>query len=122
MESQPDNPFGTRWSRLDGVDLLRGLAILLVLLNHVNMRLVLAHIPYGAALPPFLLSMLVWNGQTGVQIFFAISGFLITATSIKRWRDLSGLRPLDFYRIRFARIAPLLLLVRVLPVRVRNPV
>jgi peptidoglycan/LPS O-acetylase OafA/YrhL len=114
MESQPDNPFGTRWSRLDGVDLLRGLAILLVLLNHVNMRLVLAHIPYGAALPPFLLSMMVWNGQTGVQIFFAISGFLITATSIKRWRDLSRLRPLDFYRIRFARIAPLLMLVLLL--------
>ena len=111
MEGQLVDPFGRRWLRLDGVDLLRGLAILLVLLNHVNMRLVIGHIPYGAALPPFLLSMLVWNGQTGVQIFFAISGFLITATSIRRWRDLSEVRVLDFYRIRFARIAPLLLLL-----------
>ena len=27
------------WKRLDGVDLLRGLAIFFVLMNHVNMRL-----------------------------------------------------------------------------------
>jgi uncharacterized membrane protein YeiB len=27
------------WTRLDGVDLLRGLAIFFVLMNHVNMRL-----------------------------------------------------------------------------------
>jgi peptidoglycan/LPS O-acetylase OafA/YrhL len=26
------------WTRLDGVDLLRGLAIFFVLMNHVNMR------------------------------------------------------------------------------------
>lgn len=64
----PDDPFGRRWTRLDGVDLLRGLAILLVLLNHVNMRLVIGHIPYGAALPPFLFSTLVWNGERGHDI------------------------------------------------------
>lgn len=111
MERQPDDPFGRRWPRLDGVDLLRGLAILFVLLNHVNMRLVIGHIPYGSRLPRFLLSTLVWNGQNGVQMFFAISGFLITSTSIRRWGDLSSVRVLDFYRIRFARIAPLLLLL-----------
>ena len=47
MERQPDDAFARRWPRLDGVDLLRGLAILFVLLNHVNMRLVIGHIPYG---------------------------------------------------------------------------
>jgi peptidoglycan/LPS O-acetylase OafA/YrhL len=90
---------------------MRGLAILFVLLNHVNMRLVIGHIPYGTRLPRFLLPTLVWNGQHGVQMFFAISGFLITSTSIRRWGDLSRVRVLDFYRIRFARIAPLLLLL-----------
>lgn len=105
--------FGRTWPRLEGVDLLRGLAILFVLLNHVNMRLVIGHIPYGTRVPPSILPILVWNGQHGVQMFFAISGFLITSTSIRRWGDLSRVRVADFYRIRFARIAPLLLLLLV---------
>ena len=99
------------WHRLDGVDLLRGLAILFVLMNHVNMRLVIAHIPYGQALPHQFLSALVWNGQRGVQIFFAVSGFLITSTTLRRWGTLSQIGVRDFYLLRFARIAPLLLLL-----------
>src|SRR5262249_23850659 len=97
------------WSRLDGVDLLRGLAILFVLMNHVNMRLLSAHIPYADAFPEQLVSSLVWNGQRGVQIFFAVSGFLITSTTIRRWDSLSGAGVRAFYQMRFARIAPLLL-------------
>jgi len=99
------------WSRLDGVDVLRGLAILLVLLNHVNMRLVIAGIPYGHSLPRQLFSSLVWSGQYGVQIFFAVSGFLITSTSLRRWGGPSGVLPRAFYLLRVARIAPLLLLL-----------
>ena len=91
--------------------MLRGVAIFLVLMNHVNMRLVIAGIPYGDILPGSVLSALVWNGQHGVQIFFAISGFLITATSLRRWGSPAGIRPRDFYLLRFARIAPLLLLL-----------
>jgi peptidoglycan/LPS O-acetylase OafA/YrhL len=97
------------WMRLDGVDLLRGLAILFVLMNHVNMRLFLAKIPYSHGLPAQLTSSLVWNGQRGVQMFFAISGFLITATSLRRWGMLAKVSVRDFYLLRFARIAPLLL-------------
>jgi len=96
-------------TRLDGVDLLRGLAILTVLLNHVNMRLFLAKIPYTAGLPHQLVSSLFWSGQRGVQIFFAASGFLITSTSIRRWGSLSRVETGAFYRMRFARIAPLLI-------------
>ena len=96
------------WTRLDGVDVLRGLAILFVLMNHVNMRLRIARVPYATGLPDQLVSSLVWNGQRGVQIFFAISGFLITATSIRRWGSLSRVSSRDFYLLRFARIAPLL--------------
>ena len=99
------------WARLDGVDILRGLAIFFVLMNHVNMRLFLAKIPYTQGLPPQLASSLVWNGLYGVQMFFAVSGFLITSTSIRRWGSLSRVSVRDFYALRFARIGPLLLLL-----------
>jgi peptidoglycan/LPS O-acetylase OafA/YrhL len=99
------------WARLDGVDILRGLAIFFVLMNHVNMRLFLAKIPYTHGLASQLVSSLVWNGQHGVQMFFAVSGFLITSTSIRRWGSLSRIGVRDFYALRFARIAPLLLLL-----------
>jgi peptidoglycan/LPS O-acetylase OafA/YrhL len=97
--------------RLDGVDVLRGLAIFFVLMNHVHMRLRLAGIPYTDGLPEQLVGSLVWNGQFGVQIFFAVSGFLIASTSIRRWGSLSRLSVRDFYGFRFARIAPLLILL-----------
>jgi peptidoglycan/LPS O-acetylase OafA/YrhL len=97
------------WMRLDGVDILRGLAILFVLMNHVNMRLFLAKLPYTHGLPAQLTSSLVWNGQRGVQMFFAISGFLITSTSLRRWGSLASVSVRDFYLLRIARIAPLLL-------------
>jgi peptidoglycan/LPS O-acetylase OafA/YrhL len=97
------------WTRIDGVDLLRGLAIFLVLMNHVNMRLLFAGVPYTRGLPHQLVSSLVWNGQRGVQMFFAISGFLITSTALRRWNSLKAIGIGDFYRLRFARIGPLLL-------------
>src|SRR5271156_2357975 len=99
------------WKRLDGVDLLRGLAIFFVLMNHVNMRLVIAKIPYTANIPALLVPSLVWNGQFAVNIFFAVSGFLITSTTLRRWGPLANVNVRDFYRLRFARIAPLFILV-----------
>jgi peptidoglycan/LPS O-acetylase OafA/YrhL len=99
------------WTRLDGVDLLRGLAIFFVLMNHVNMRLLGAKVPYTHGLPPQLVYSLVWNGQFGVQIFFAVSGFLITSTTLRRWGSVSTVNVREFYQLRFARIAPLLLLL-----------
>jgi peptidoglycan/LPS O-acetylase OafA/YrhL len=97
------------WSRLDGVDLLRGLAIFFVLMNHVSIRLLGAHVPYTRYLPEQMEHLLVWNGQLGVQMFFVVSGFLITSISLRRWNPLSRIRIRDFYVLRFARIAPLLL-------------
>jgi peptidoglycan/LPS O-acetylase OafA/YrhL len=99
------------WTRLDVVDLLRGLAIFFVLMNHVNMQLRGAGVPYTQGLPAQLVYSLVWNGQFGVQIFFAVSGFLITSTTLRRWGSLSGVGVREFYQLRFARIAPLLLLL-----------
>ena len=100
---------GGNWKRLAGVDVLRGLAILFVLLNHVHMRLAIAGIHYVADTSKPLIASLIWNGQFGVQIFFAVSGFLITSTALRRWHTLSNVRLADFYRLRVARIAPMLL-------------
>ena len=91
------------------MDVLRGLAILFVLLNHVHMRLAIAHIPYASDISRPLIASIVWNGQFGVQIFFAVSGFLITSTALRRWGTLSNLRLRDFYLLRIARIVPMLL-------------
>jgi len=102
---------GSIGQRLQGVDVLRALAILFVLMNHVNMRLRIARIPYTEGLPEQLVTSLVWNGQRGVQIFFAVSGFLITAMSLRRWESLSRVSVRGFYLMRFARIVPLLLLL-----------
>ena len=99
------------WGRIDGVDLLRGLAILFVLMNHMNMRLLGAKVAYTRGLPDQLVYSLVWNGQFGVQMFFAVSGFLITSTTLRRWGSLGRVGVRDFYWRRFARIGPLLLLL-----------
>src|ERR1700745_2219004 len=100
-------------NRLDGIDLVRGLAILFVLMNHINIRLLGADGLYTRFLPGQLVHFLFWNGQLGVQMFFAVSGFLITSISLRRWTPLSNIRVHDFYILRFARIAPLLFLLLV---------
>ena len=97
--------------RLDGIDLLRGLAIFFVLMNHINIRLLGAKVLYTRFLPAQLTHFLVWNGQLGVQIFFAVSGFLITSITIRRWGPLAQVNLRGFYLFRFARIAPLLFLL-----------
>jgi peptidoglycan/LPS O-acetylase OafA/YrhL len=97
--------------RLDGIDLLRGLAIFFVLMNHINIRLLGADVLYTRFLPAQLVHLLVWNGQLGVQMFFAVSGFLITSITLRRWGLLAQVNLPGFYRLRFARIAPLLLLL-----------
>src|SRR4051812_25326840 len=99
------------WRRLDGIDLLRGLSIFFVLMNHVNIRLILAKVPYTAGWPLQFKNSLVYNAQFGVQIFFAVSGFLITSMALRRWGSLSEINLRQFYRPRFARIAPLFLLL-----------
>lgn len=97
--------------RIVGIDLLRGLAIVFVLLNHIHMRLLGSSILYTKGWPTQLELSLVWNGQFAVQMFFVLSGFLITSTTLKRWHSFSEVRVLAFYKLRFARIAPLLALV-----------
>ena len=98
-------------SRLDGVDVLRGISILAVVLLHILIRFSFADIHLGSDWPRLARRIVFNNGGNGVTVFFAISGFLITLTSMRRFGSLAALRPAVFYRIRFARIMPLLLLL-----------
>lgn len=95
--------------RIDGIDLLRGVSIIAVVLTHINQRLPLEETSAGSWIPWFLSSAVLRSGYLGVVIFFVISGFLITSTSINRWGALGRLKALTFYSNRFARIAPPLL-------------
>ena len=95
--------------RFDTIDLLRGLSIVSVVLLHTWLRMHFAGFHLHFPPSPWALFVLLRNGGNGVTLFFAISGFLITLTSLRRFGSLANMRPGVFYRIRFARIAPLLL-------------
>jgi peptidoglycan/LPS O-acetylase OafA/YrhL len=97
--------------RFETLDVLRGLSILSVVLLHSWIRFrgedQQLHLPISRD----LFNLIFRNGDNGVTIFFAVSGFLIAFTSIKRFGSLAAIEAARFYRIRFARIAPLLLLI-----------
>jgi peptidoglycan/LPS O-acetylase OafA/YrhL len=97
--------------RLDGIDVLRGLSILAVILLHTLIRFAGEHVRLGWNWPKYTRHFVFLNGGNGVTTFFAVSGFLITLTSLRRFGSLDAVRPRVFYRIRFARIIPLLLLM-----------
>lgn len=96
-------------SRNPGIDLLRGLMIVLVVVHHLAIRIPLRDSYFFAALPRWFIDGLSFSGHEAVFVFFVISGFLITTTSLSRWRSLAGIRRKEFYVLRFARIAPCLL-------------
>lgn len=93
------------------VDALRGISILLVLLLHFHLSYDLFRSPIGRILPGPYLSNVLWNGNYGVIIFFVISGYLITSTSLRRFQSLGKISLRTFYAFRIARIYPCLLLV-----------
>lgn len=97
--------------RLPGVDVLRGLCILSVVLHHIHLRFTLGKYPVDDVLPPTLNQILFWSGLYAVIAFFVISGFLITSLSIRRWSSLGTVHAGRFYRMRMARILPCLLLI-----------
>lgn len=98
-------------ARNAGVDFLRGLSIVLVLLNHIGLRLRLTEGVLGAHLPRELLNDLNFNGSEAVYIFFVISGFLITSNALTRWGSLGAIELRGFYVRRAARILPCLVLL-----------
>jgi peptidoglycan/LPS O-acetylase OafA/YrhL len=94
---------------VQGIDLLRGLCIVAVVLHHINLRVRLDKTSLGAVMGTAASRILFWSGYNGVIVFFVISGFLITTWSIRRWGTLAQISRRQFYLMRFARIVPCLL-------------
>src|SRR3990167_2780546 len=93
--------------RNDGIDLLRGICIISVILIHCRI-----HIPFDhTIMPQWLYGLIFGSGYYGVIIFFVISGFLISSHCLQRWDGLQNIHTRSFYRMRFARIMPCLLLL-----------
>ncbi len=97
--------------RLGGVDVLRGLSVLLVTLHHIHLRFWINDYDVDGVLPKTVNQLLFWSGYYAVIAFFVISGFLITGLSIRRWGELGCIHVGRFYRMRAARILPSLLLL-----------
>ncbi|MDN4573325.1 acyltransferase [Pandoraea cepalis] len=99
---------GLRSSR---IDMLRGISILLVLFHHFNIAYPLKDTVLSAWLGWPVVRAVARNGNYGVTIFFAISGFLITSNAIRRWGRLKDIELFRFYALRAARIVPCVLLL-----------
>lgn len=96
-------------TRNAGIDLLRGIAILLVVLHHIALRISLRKGALAEFLPKWLLNAIMFNGYEAVMMFFVISGFLITTNTLTRWGSVDRVVVRDFYVRRAARILPCLL-------------
>jgi peptidoglycan/LPS O-acetylase OafA/YrhL len=85
--------------RLGGLDTLRALAIVSVIIFHLQWRLPDALRPIGRF------------GWMGVDLFFVLSGYLIGSQLLKPVRDGRSVSMLQFYRKRAFRILPVYLVV-----------
>lgn len=86
------NPENNKIKYIPGFDGMRGMAILLVMLFHTG-------------IPNFK------GGFIGVDIFFVLSGFLITSLLIKEQASTGRINLKHFYLRRILRLAPALLLL-----------
>lgn len=95
--------------RNNGIDLLRGISIFLVILLHFNIHFKLRDTFIKELLPKELFIAFFISGYYGVILFFTISGYLITLTILKRYQTLDNINIKEFYWFRFSRIFPPLL-------------
>ncbi|WP_215145608.1 acyltransferase family protein [Exiguobacterium qingdaonense] len=81
-----------RTTYMPGLDGLRTFAVLAVMLYHLNA-------PY------------ISGGFLGVDVFFVLSGYLITGILIREWTKTGTINLKSFYLARFRRLLPALLLM-----------
>jgi peptidoglycan/LPS O-acetylase OafA/YrhL len=82
---------------LDGV---RGIAILLVVANHASSQAPFSHVWQG--------------GSLGVDLFFVLSGFLITCLLLEEWERRASVSLRGFWERRARRLLPALVTLLVL--------
>jgi peptidoglycan/LPS O-acetylase OafA/YrhL/CubicO group peptidase (beta-lactamase class C family) len=82
---------GTHLPYLPGLDGLRALAVVAVLLYHADMGIV--------------------GGFLGVEVFFVLSGFLITALLLAEWQQHGRIQLAAFWMRRARRLLPALILM-----------
>jgi peptidoglycan/LPS O-acetylase OafA/YrhL len=97
--------------RNPAIDLLRGVAILLVILVHLRIRIPVKDSLVADFVPDWLLKSLTDRGHEAVYVFFVISGFLITTHTLMRWGQLHRMDARAFWTRRAARILPCLLVL-----------
>ena len=86
-------------SKIPYLDGLRGYSILTVVVSHWLL---------SVQVPRWLIpaKLMFGNGVLGVNIFFAISGFLITTLLLREWDQTGTISLRGFYERRIARIFP----------------
>ncbi len=90
---------------IKGFDALRGVSIILVLLTHLGLYDLLPENNFFKERLWLLIS-----GTTGVQIFFTLSGFLITKILLSELSEYQSIKYSFFYKRRFLRLLPPLLI------------
>jgi peptidoglycan/LPS O-acetylase OafA/YrhL len=99
MAAESAQPGGVSMHRIPSLDGLRALSILLVLGLHSLQRLEFTrHVPWMWAA--------IFNGATGVYIFFVISGYLITSLLLHEHEKRGSISLRGFYFRRAMRILP----------------
>jgi len=88
-------------AKLFGLDHLRALAIIIVLGFHYQM--LFGHPQWVDGFKGF--------GWTGVELFFVLSGFLISSQLFVKIKMVNKISIIEFYTKRFFRIIPVYLLV-----------
>ncbi|MBI9035442.1 MAG: acyltransferase [Bacteroidales bacterium] len=94
--------FDYKSDRLHGLDHLRAIAILLVMLFH-----------YGRGIPSWL-EPVKQIGWTGVDLFFVLSGYLIGSQLLKEMQKTHTISFKRFYLKRFFRIIPAYIVVLII--------
>ena len=90
--------------RIEEIEVLRAIAVMMVLVEHIPINLFYWHSGLQDAVPSW------WSGGTGVDLFFTISGFVIVRSLLPRLQAAQGANflaeTLTFLLRRFWRLQP----------------